>query len=100
MLYTYPVIGDNKAVYKGKRYWIIELVGNDEIDGFGRDFCDLLMYDKLYGAILATIKKNANGKYTASLMSHVELTYELDDLQGVAKNVPLYADAYYKACGS
>ena len=100
MLYTYPDIGDNKVVYKGKRYWIIELVGKDEIDGFGRDFCDLLMYDKLYGAILATIKKNVNGKYTVSLMSHVELTYELNDLKEAAQVVPSYADAYYKACGS
>ena len=99
MLYTYPNIGDNKAVYKGKRYWIIELIGKDAIDSFDREFCDVIMYDKLYGATLATIKKNADGTYTVSLMSHVELTYKLDDLQDVAQNVPLYADAYYKACG-
>jgi hypothetical protein len=99
MSYTYPNIGDNKVIYKGKRYWIIDLIGKDTVDGFGRDFCEMLFYDKLYGAVIATINRNENGKFTASLISHVELTYELNDLTELAQLVPVYADAYSKYCG-
>ena len=99
MAYIYPKTGDNKVVYKGRRYWIIDLVGKDAIDGFGCEFCDLIMYDKRFGGIIATIKKNTDGSFTASLMSHVELNYELKDLTEVAQWVPIYADEYDKACG-
>jgi hypothetical protein len=99
MKYKEPNIGDNKVVYKGKRYWVIELSGKIEIEGFGSDFCDYVMYDKLYEAILATIKRNEDGTLNASLMSHVELCYEFKEMKELTQLVPVYADAYYKACG-
>ena len=42
--YKPPKVGDNKVVYKGKRYWVIELTGKDEIDGFGSDFCQFVIF--------------------------------------------------------
>ncbi len=99
MKYKQPTVGDNKVVYKGKRYWIIELSGKDEIEGFGSDFCQYLMYDKLYEGILATIVRDDKGTLTASLMSHVELSYDFQDMKELIRSVPLHADAYYKACG-
>ena len=99
MKYKKPTVGDNKVVYKGKRYWIIELSGKQEIEGFGSDFCQYIMYDKLYEGILATIKKNDKGILRASLMSHVELSYEFNDMKELIQLVPVHADAYYKACG-
>ena len=97
-LYKPPIVGDNQVIYKGKRYWIIELTGTDEIDGFGADFCQFVMYDKLYQAILATITKKADGKYRASLMSHVELWYDFDNMNELILSTPSYYDAYEKAC--
>ena len=35
MKYIPPEVGDNKVIYKGKRYWIVEFTGKDKIDGFG-----------------------------------------------------------------
>ena len=67
MKYKQPTVGDNKVVYKGKRYWVIELSGKQEIEGFGSDFCQYIMYDKLYEGILATIKKNDKGNQYLSL---------------------------------
>ena len=96
--YKPPAVGDNKVVYKGKRYWVIELTGKDEIDGFGSDFCQFVMYDKFYEAILATITKKSDGKYRASLMSHVELWYDNDSMDELIRSTPHYYDAYYKAC--
>lgn len=98
MRYKKPDLKDNKAVYKGKRYWVVELSGKEEVDGFGADFCDYIMYDKLFEATLATIKKEPNGKLVASLMSHVDLSYEFDDMRDLIVSVPAYADAYYKDC--
>ena len=97
-IYKPPSIGDNKVIYKGKRYWVIELTGQDEIDGFGSDFCQFVMYDKFYQAILATITKKSDSKFRASLMSHVELWYDFDDMDELIRSTPYYADAYYKAC--
>ena len=99
MKYKQPTVGDNKVVYKGKRYWVIELSGKQEIEGFGSDFCQYIMYDKLYEGILATIKKNDKGILRASLMSHVELSYDFNDMKELIQLVPAHADAYYKACG-
>ncbi len=99
MRYQVPDVGDNNVIYKGKRYWVIELCGTQEIDGFGKDFCQYLMYDKLYNGILATINKSADGKYSASLMSHVELCYVFDSMKNLIQETPGYADKYYKACG-
>ena len=97
--YKPPKVGDNKVIYKGKRYWVIELTGKDQVDGFGPDFCQFVMYDKLYQATLATITTNKNGTFRASLMSHIELWYDNDTMDELIQTTPYYADAYYKACG-
>ena len=92
-------MGDNKVVYKGKRYWIIELTGKSFLDGFGSDFCQYIMYDKLYGGIIATISRTDEGTFRASLMSHVELTYDFSQMSELIKSVPVHANEYYKICG-
>jgi hypothetical protein len=97
-IYKPPIVVDNKVIYKGKRYWIIELTGKDEINGFGSDFCQFIMYDKLYEAILATITKKTDGKWRASLMSHVELWYDFDHMDELIHSTPAYFESYAKAC--
>jgi len=99
MRYRAPTVGDNNVVYKGKRYWVIEFSGKKEIDGFGRDFCQYIMYDKLYEGIIATISKSEGGTLRASLMSHVELSYAFAEMKDLIREIPIRADAYYKACG-
>lgn len=53
MRYKEPSLGASKAIYKGKRYWVIELAESSEIGGFGTDECQYVMYDKLYDSVLA-----------------------------------------------
>ena len=98
MKYKEPNIGDNSVVYKGKRYWIVELTGKDNIDGFDSEFCQFIMYDKLEMAVIATIVKMANGKFRSSLISHVELWHEFNDMPEVIRMTPSCANAYYKTC--
>lgn len=95
-MYIRPQVADNKVVYKGKRYWLVELTGKESIDGLDSSDGDYLMYDGLYGATLAVIKKLESGKLWGSLMSHVELGYEFDDLPSAIKSLPKLYDWYCK----
>ena len=80
MKYIPPEIGDNKVIYKGKRYWIIELTGNDKIDGFGRDSCQFIMYDKYGNGILAYIDFK-NDEFVATL------AWGIDDFKRSFNNI-------------
>jgi hypothetical protein len=94
MKYIPPEIGDNKVIYKGKRYWIIEFTGKDKIDGFGRDDCQFIMYDKDCRGILAYIDIK-NGEYCASLAWGIDnYTCNFDNIKEVAKGV-IDMDRYY-----
>lgn len=98
MTYKKPEVGDNKVIYKGKRYWLIEFIGNDEIGYLGKNDCQYLLFDKLYDAPHTTVKFE-NGVFKASLaFSHVDITYEFDSLEKVIKVMPLVADDYTKTC--
>jgi len=98
MKYIPPDIGDNKVVYKGKRYWIIEFTGVDEIDGLGRDVCQYVMYDKLYQSILACIDIK-DKKYYAYLNWGIDdISDSFETLKEVALNMPRMDVAYAKHC--
>ena len=98
MRYKEPNIGDNRVFYKGKRYWVIELTGKDNIDGFDSKFRQFIMYDRLDAAFIATIVKTASGKFRSSLISHVELWYDFNDMPEVIRMTPGCANSYYKSC--
>ncbi len=95
--YIRPKIGDNIAIYKGRRYWVIQMTGHDSIECFSQNDCDYLMYDGLFGAIMALIDKQENGKFKGTFMSHVELSYEFNSMEDAIKKLPIYADQYYKS---
>lgn len=95
--YIRPEVGDNNIVYKGRRYWVIQMTGQDSIEGFSKNDCDYLIYDGLFGAIMALIEKQEDGKIKGTLMSHVELSYLFNSLEDAIKKLPVYADDYYKS---
>lgn len=94
MKYIPPEVGDNKVAYKGKRYWIVEFTGDCKIDGFGKDDCQFVMYDKERGAILAYIDLE-NGEYRATLAWGIDdFTRNFDSLKKAVKGV-VDMDSYY-----
>ena len=98
MKYIPPNVGDNKVVYKGKRYWIIEFTGKDKIDGLDRDDCQFVMYDKLYQAVFAIVIMKEE-KYYASLYWGIDDISEIfDTIKEVAKYVPIMDARYAKHC--
>ena len=102
MKYIPPKVGDNKVVYKGKRYWIIEFTGKDKIDDFGRNDCQLIMYDKSdedHRGILAYIDIK-NGEFCATLAWGIDVfTRNFDTLKDVVEGVVNMDKYYAKHCG-
>lgn len=96
-MYTYPKLSRNKVVYKGKRYWIFETIEKPNFMGFDKSFCDLLMFDKLEDCVIATIKKTKRG-FRVTLLSHVEIWYDFETLDDVAKSTPSLWDSYLDDC--
>jgi hypothetical protein len=80
MKYIPPEVGDNKIIYKGKRYWVVEFTGKDKIDGFGRDDCQFVMYDKYGNGILAYIDIK-DDEFIATL------AWGIDDFKRTFKNI-------------
>ena len=98
MKYIPPNVGDNKVVYKGKRYWIVEFTSNDKIDDLGRDDCQFVMYDKLYQAVFAIVVMK-DEKYYASLYYGIDdVSESYDTIKDVAKYVPIMDAWYLKHC--
>ena len=94
MKYIPPEVGDNKVIYKGKRYWIVEFTGKDKIDGFGRENCQFIMYDKDSREILAYIDIK-NRKYFATLAWGVdEFPRIFDKVKELVESV-IEMDRYY-----
>ena len=93
-MYKPPIIGDNKVIYKGKRYWVIEFTGKDSIDWCNRDVCQFVMYDKLYDGILACIKIK-DDRYFASLAWGIDdFTRDFENIKKVVEGV-IEMDRYY-----
>lgn len=98
MKYLPPNVGDNKVVYKGKRYWIIEFTSKDKIDKLGRDDCQFVMYDKLFQAVFAIVVMKEE-KYYASLYWGIDdVSESYDTIKDVAKYVPIMDAWYLKHC--
>ncbi len=95
--YIRPNFGDNDVIYKGRRFWVIEMTGIDDVDGFTKNDCQFLMFDGVYGATVALIDKQLDGKYKGSLMSHVEIWYIFETLEEAIKLLPSCAESYYKS---
>jgi len=47
--YSEPKLNGQKILYKGKRYWVIEMDKKLSFD-YVEDACDAIVYDKYYGA--------------------------------------------------
>jgi hypothetical protein len=94
MKYIPPDVGDNKVVYKGKRYWIVEFTGKDKINLFGRNNCQFIMYDKYYKGILACIDIK-NGEYCATLAWGIDnFTRKFENIEELVKGI-IDMDRYY-----
>ena len=59
--YITPSIGDHKIVYRGRRFLVIKLMGDEPFEYASKKFCDYVFYDKLLNAIVAFMRDTENG---------------------------------------
>jgi len=64
--YIYPDLNGHKVLYKGKRFWVFEISSEFPFNGMEK-FCQVIVYDKEFGAEIASAIKNSNG-YSGSLI--------------------------------
>lgn len=95
-MYYIPVLGDNKIVYKGRRFWIVELSGNDNFEIMNKEDCDYVLYDKLVGCLIATINKLDGERVRVFLNGYDVITYEFDSLKIAAKQAPILLWRYFR----
>lgn len=95
-MYIIPVLGDNKIVYKGRRFWIVELSGDDDFELMSKEECDYVIYDKLVGCLIATIRRLDGERVKAFLNGYDAVTYEFDSLKIAARQAPVLLWRYFR----
>ena len=94
--YTRPDIGTNDLAYRGRRYWLVAISPDGTFEFSDISDCDYVLYDRLYGAVIALVNDIDGGRYSGNIMSHVDLgTSEFcslpDAVDGLAAQTEWYA---------
>ncbi len=98
MKYTRPDVGNNCIAYRGRRYWVIELAGDDNFLGWESLDCNFVLYDCLDVCPLALIDRTDDGKFVGKILSHHDTgEFEYDNLQEAASGLSAVVDWYAKA---
>lgn len=101
--YQFPEIDSSRLVYKGQRFWIIELSNEKEsqLSGWSNKDGDCVFYDaksKLFfgEGIYAIINKRKDGKFDVEPITHFDVSYVADSIKEVVRTLPKVIDDYYK----
>ena len=106
--YRFPDIDVQRLIYKGRRFWIIELTSekDSELRNFSKDDGDYVFYDAKWQALYdeglyAFISKREDGQYLVEPnFTHVDISYEAGSIKEVVSTLPEIVDDYCKAvCG-
>jgi len=87
---------DNKIVYKGKRFWIVELCGHEDFEFMSKENWDYILYDKLVGCLIATIQKLEGQRMKVFFNGYNAVTYEFDSLKIASKQAPVLMWRYFR----
>ena len=50
--YIRPSLSEATAVYKGRRYWVLEIPEGGRVEGFSKQDADFLVWDGVYGTVI------------------------------------------------
>ena len=96
--YTLPDIEENTLSYRGRRYWLIEIAPDGKFEFWNKSDCDYVLYDCLYGAVIASVNDIDGGRCSGSIISHVDLgTTEYSSLRDAVDGLAAQAESYGKA---
>ena len=69
--YTTPELNGHNVVYKGKRYWVIEVTEELPLEWVTADQSDYAIYDKSIGYVMASITRTEGGQMEVSVPAQV-----------------------------
>lgn len=104
MNYIFPELQKSTLVYKGRRFWIIEIAGEDSFGGINGNDADYAFYDAQYQAIYgngfyAKITRTHAGDFMVTpTTTHVDLSFAVGSLSELVKKLPREMEKYLKAC--
>jgi hypothetical protein len=68
-IYTRPNLDDEKILYKGKRYWVVEVKDSNKFFGYLSKF-DYFVWDGVYDAVIGVAKLKENGSFHCETLHH------------------------------
>lgn len=83
-------------LWKGRRYWVIEVTPELPFDFVNSTLGDAVLYDGAYDAVVATATRLTDGTYECSLISHVEILCNANSVRDIANIVPPVLEYYLK----
>lgn len=86
--YITPPIGNHKIVYRGRRFLVIKLIGDEPFEYATKKFCDYVFYDKLLNAIVAFMSDMENGAIEVSVHALNTSTKLYENMDLAIKETP------------
>lgn len=95
--YLRPDLTHGSAVYKGRRYWVIELSANGSTEGFSKKDTDYLVWDSAYGKAIGGAKQITTSRFKCqSWVGQGCGCDEASDYREIARTVVACVDSYLK----
>lgn|GEM_PF-3869556 len=100
MTYVLPELGPHTAVYKSRRFWCIQLSEHADFEGFAKsDDWQYIVWDKAYGAVVATICRESDGRLRGALLSQHPIWEFFNDIKTATHRLGWMMEYYLEAIG-
>ena len=97
-VYFKPALTGQRVLWKGRRYYVIEITPELPFDFVDSSLGDAVLYDGVYDAIAATARKQTDGTFECTLNAMVDIICYADSIRDVARVVPPLLEQYLKRC--
>jgi hypothetical protein len=95
--YLRPDLTNGTAVYKGLRYWVVQLSAKGPTEGFSKDDADYLVWDGAYGTAIGGAQQITASRFKCeSWIGQGCDCSEASDYRGIARTVVSCVDSYLK----
>ncbi len=97
--YVRPDLTNGKAVYKGRRYWVVEINPTGSVAGISKSDADYIVWDGLYASSIGGAKQITGTRFKcfASIAQGCTCS-DATDYKGIASTVVACWDDYFKHC--
>ena len=98
MTYISPELAGHNVLYKGKRYWVIEVDAEHPFEWMDSETAHYAVYDKFMRCIIATVEVQEDDKLWVQMATQSDSGFLADDLRNAAQGAGRQ-DAYMSRMG-